>query len=67
MGTILTGYLPAAVFIRRAVLSAPGSAVASQGKPTSGKEPHAGGKVEGLNAYKAAVLLAIGAAILSCL
>jgi hypothetical protein len=67
MSTIITGYLPAVGFVRRVAGLDPRSAVASQEELSSEKKAHADGRVEGLNAYKVAVLLAIGAAILSCL
>jgi hypothetical protein len=68
MGTIITGYLSAVGFARRRVAGFdPRSAVASQEELNPEKKAHADGRVEDLNAYKVAVLLAIGAAILSCL
>jgi hypothetical protein len=45
----------------------PRSASASRQQRSSGQEAPANRKAEGLTAYEVAVLLAIGAAILSCL
>jgi len=67
MGTIITGYLPAVASFGRVVVFDPRSAVAPRQELSSPEEAPSDAKVEGLNAYKVAVLLAVGAAILSCL
>jgi hypothetical protein len=67
MGRIITGYLPAGGFLGPMFVSHPRSACASREQRGSGQKTPAGRKTEGLTAYEVAVLLAIGAAILSCL
>ncbi|HEX3968186.1 MAG TPA: hypothetical protein VHW70_09500 [Edaphobacter sp.] len=67
MGTIITGYLPAAGLFGRMAQSNPGSAIAAQRDPASRKNLAADARLERLTAYEIAVLLAVGAAILSCL
>lgn len=67
MGTNITGYLPAVGFFGRAVVFELKSEISSQEKRSSGKEAPAKADVERLNAYQVAVLLAVGATILSVL
>lgn len=65
MGTNITGYLPAVGFFGRATALELKSGISSQKKLSPQKEAPAGGEVERLKAYEVAVLLAVGAAILS--
>jgi hypothetical protein len=67
MCTNITGYLPAAGFFGRTTVLEFKSCVRSKETLSPQKEVPAGGEVEGLNAYKVAVLLAVGATILSVL
>lgn len=67
MGRIITGCLPAGGFLGPMIVSHPRSAGASREQCSSGQKAPANRKMEGLTAYEVAVLLAIGAAILSCL
>jgi hypothetical protein len=67
MCTNITGYLPAEGFLGRTRVFELNSRVSSKEKLSPQKEAPAGGEVEGLNAYKVAVLLAVGATILSVL
>jgi hypothetical protein len=67
MSAIITGYLPTAGFVRRVAGLDSRGAVTSQEELSSEKKARADGSLKGLNAYKVAVLLAIAAAILSCL
>jgi hypothetical protein len=67
MGANITGYLPVVGFFGRATVLELKSEVSSQGKNSPRKEAPAGAEVERLNAYKVAVLLAVGATILSVL
>lgn len=66
MGANITGYLPVIGFFGRATVLELKSEVSSQEKYSHGKEAP-GAEVERLNAYKVAVLLAVGATILSVL
>jgi hypothetical protein len=65
MAMMITGCSPAAGFFGRVAVSNRRSESASQQELSSRRK--ANGKVEGLTAYQVAVLLAVGAAILSCL
>ena len=67
MGTNITGYLPAIGFFGRATVLELKSGISSQEKLSSQNKAPAGGEVERLNAYQVAVLLAVGATILSVL
>jgi hypothetical protein len=67
MCTNITGYLPAVGFFGRTTVLELKSRGSSKEKLSPRKEAPAGGEVEGLNAYKVAVLLAVGATILSVL
>ena len=67
MGRIITEYAPAGGFLGPMIGSHPRSDGASREQHSSGQKIPANRKVEGLTAYEVAVLLAIGAAILSCL
>lgn len=67
MGANITGYLPVVGFLRRATVLKLRRGISSQERRTSGKEAPAGPEVERLNAYKVAVLLVVGATILSVL
>jgi hypothetical protein len=67
MCTNITKYLPAAGFFGQTTVLELKSRVSSKEKVSPQKEAPAGGEVEGLNAYKVAVLLAVGATILSVL
>jgi hypothetical protein len=67
MCTNITGYLPAVGFFGQTTVLEFKSRVSSKEKLSPQKEAPAGGEVEGLNAYKVAVLLAVGATILSVL
>lgn len=67
MGRIITGYSPAGGVLGPMIVLHPRSASASREQRSSGQKASASRKAEGLTAYEIAVLLAIGAAILSCL
>ena len=67
MGRIITGYFPAGGSFGPPAVLHPRSAGGSREQRSSGQKAPANRKVEGLTAYEVAVLLAIGAAILSCL
>ena len=67
MCTNITGYLPAVGFLGRTTMLGLKSRDSSDERLGPQKEAPAGGEVEGLNAYKVAVLLAVGATILSIL
>jgi hypothetical protein len=62
----ITGYLPAVGFFGQTTVFELKSRVSSKEKLSPQKEAPAG-EAEGLNAYKVAVLLAVGATILSVL
>jgi hypothetical protein len=66
MSTNIIGYLPAVGFFGRTTVLDLESRISSKEKLGSQKETPAG-EVERLNAYKVAVLLAVGATILSVL
>lgn len=67
MGRIIAGYLPAGGFLGPMIVPHPKSASTSREQRSSAHKAPANRKAEGLTAYEVAVLLAIGAAILSCL
>ena len=67
MGRIVTGYLAADTFFGTTTVLHLTSAGVSEEQHRSAKKVPASRKAEGLTAYEVAVLLAIGAAILSCL
>ncbi len=67
MGRVITGYLQAGWLLGRMTVSHPGSTGASREQRSSGQKAPANPRAERLTAYEVAVLLAIGAAILSCL
>jgi hypothetical protein len=67
MGTNITGYLPAIGFFGRTTVLELKSGSSANEKLSLEKKGPAGGEVERLNAYQIAVLLAVGATILSIL
>ena len=67
MCTHITGCLPAVGLFGRTTVLKLRSRVSSKERLSPQKEAPVGGEVEGLNAYKIAVLLAVGATILSVL
>ena len=68
MRRMITEYSPAGGFLGPMIVLSPSTrASASEQQRRSEKQLPANRKVEGLTAYEVAVLLAIGAAILSCL
>ena len=67
MGRLITGYFPAGGFSGPVTALHPRRSCTSGKQRNSPQEALAKRKVEGLTAYEVAVLLAIGAAILSCL
>ena len=68
MRRMTTDYLPAGVFLGPMIVSPTRvRAGTSEQQRRSGEQVPANRKVEGLTAYEVAVLLAVAAAILSCL
>jgi len=66
MGRFITGCLPAGGFLGPMIVPHSRCAAAREQRGSGQKAP-ANRKTEGLTAYEVAVLLAVGAAILSCL
>jgi len=67
MGANITGYLPVVGFFRRPTVLEFKSKTSPQERRSSKKQVPAGAEIDRLNAYKVAVLLVVGATILSVL
>ena len=67
MGRIITGFSPAGGVLGPMIVLHPRSVSASREQRSSGQKAPSSRKAKGLTAYEVAVLLAIGAAIFSCL